>query len=503
MTALGTFFRRNYQPLLLSIQVFVDLAVMQLACWCAFWVGGKLGSVRLEGPEFYDDVRLYVQVFAWICAVCLVCFHSLRLYSPVKSLLNYEEFKGILKGTVVSFFVFFTLVLLLQHSEQDLLETTGLERMLLELLHAGFTYVEVPFKTESPSRITMVLAFVFILMFTMVSRFASFKYIQRLHRLGIGNRNALIYGAGECGMLLQRKLALVPTLGLNLAGFIDDDSERKGKVFGKHEVLGGFEDLDEVVALNKISEVFVALPSASEERIVEIAERLRELGVHHHVVPRFYHLVRHRVRFSSLDSVPLFTRYEKTDSYFYLFAKRLFDIMFSLAVLIIASPVFLISAILIKRESAGPVFFMQERIGLNGRPFRMVKFRTMHQEASGDAPTPSSPYDSRITRIGRYLRRYSLDEFPQFFNVLCGEMSVVGPRPEMSFIVEGYGPMERERLTVKPGITGLWQISYFRQGAIHENLEYDLFYIENKSMLLDFVIISLTGFAVMKGTGAY
>ena len=133
----------------------------------------------------------------------------------------------------------------------------------------------------------------------------------------------------------------------------------------------------------------------------------------------------------------------------------------------------------------------------------MVKFRTMHQEASGDAPTPSSPYDSRITRIGRYLRRYSLDEFPQFFNVLCGEMSVVGPRPEMSFIVEGYGPMERERLTVKPGITGLWQISYFRQGAIHENLEYDLFYIENKSMLLDFVIISLTGFAVMKGTGAY
>ena len=502
MTALGTIFLRNYQPLLLSIQVFVHMAVLQLACWSAFWVGGRIGSVRLE-EGFEEDFRLYTRVFALICAVCLVCFNSLKLYSPVKSLLNYEEFKGILKGTVVSFFVFFTLVLLLQHSDQNIMDTEGWMRSVLEMFHDAFRWVDLPFKTDNPSRITMVLAFVFILVFTMVSRFASFKYIQRLHRLGIGNRNALIYGAGECGMLLQRKLALVPTLGLNLAGFIDDEEGRKGQVFGKHEVLGGLDDLGEIVAVHKISEVFVALPSASEERIVEIAEELRALGVHHHVVPRFYHLVRHRVRFTSLDSIPLFTRYEKSDSLFYSAAKRLFDIFFSLFVLILASPVFIISALLIKKESKGPALFKQERIGFNGKPFRMIKFRTMHQDVSQDAPTPESPYDSRITRIGRYLRRYSLDELPQFLNVLRGEMSVVGPRPEMPFIVEEYGPMERERLTVKPGITGLWQISYFRKGAIHENLEYDLFYIENKSMLLDFVIISLTGFAVMKGTGAY
>jgi len=337
----------------------------------------------------------------------------------------------------------------------------------------------------------------------MLSRFASFKYIQRLHRLGIGNRNALIYGAGECGMLLQRKLALVPTLGLNLAGFIDDDKEKRGQVYDKHEVLGGLENLEELVAVHKISEVFVALPSAAEGRIVEITDQLRILGVHHHVVPRFYHLVRHRVRFTTLDSIPLFTRYERSDTIFYSAAKRIFDVFFSLGVLLLASPVFLISALLIKKETNGPALFKQERVGLNGKPFRMLKFRTMHQEVSRDAPTPDSPYDSRITRIGRYLRRYSLDELPQFLNVLRGEMSVVGPRPEMPFIVEEYGPMERERLNVKPGITGLWQISYFRRGAIHENIEYDLFYIENKSMLLDLVIISLTGFAIMKGTGAY
>ena len=498
MTALGTFFRRNYQPLLLSIQVFVDLAVLQLACWTAFWVGGQVGSVRI--PE---DFRLYTQVFALICAVCLLCFNSLKLYSPVKSLLNYEEFKGILKGTVVSFFVFFTLVLLLQHTNANTDEFTGWDRVVLDGLHEAFSLVDLPFGSESPSRITMVLAFVFILVFTMVSRFLSFKYIQRLHRLGIGNRNALIYGAGECGMLLQRKLALVPTLGLNLAGFVDDDGDKKGAMLGNHEVLGGLEDLSEIVALHKISEVFVAMPSAAEGRIMELTEELRSLGVHHHVVPRFYHLVRHRVRFTTLDSIPLFTRYEKSETLFYTVSKRIFDVLFSLFVLILASPVFLISAILIKKETNGPALFRQERIGLNGRPFRMMKFRTMHQEVSRDAPTPESPYDSRVTRIGRYLRRYSLDELPQFLNVLRGEMSVVGPRPEMPFIVEQYGPMERERLKVKPGITGLWQFSYFRQGAIHENIEYDLFYIENKSMLLDFVIISLTGFAVMKGTGAY
>ncbi|MCH2106526.1 MAG: sugar transferase, partial [Planctomycetes bacterium] len=357
MTALGTFFRRNYQPLLLSIQVFVDLGVLMLACWSAFWVGLQVDSVDIELWD--EQLKLYVQVFALISAVCLICFNSLNLYSPVKSLLNYEEFKGIVKGTVVSFFVFFTLLLLLQETNATFEGGDGWINGLLALLHDLSRRIDLPFGADSPSRIVMLLSFVFILVFTMISRFMSFKLIQRLHQRGVGNRNVLIYGAGECGMLLQRKLALVPTLGLNLAGFIDDDTARKGKIFGKHEVLGGLEDLGEIVAVNKISEVFVALPSASEERIVEIAERLRELGVHHHVVPRFYHLVRHRVRFTSLDSVPLFTRYEKSDSYFYSFAKRSFDIFFSLSVLILASPVFLISALLIKRESEGPALFMQ------------------------------------------------------------------------------------------------------------------------------------------------
>jgi exopolysaccharide biosynthesis polyprenyl glycosylphosphotransferase len=235
-------------------------------------------------------------------------------------------------------------------------------------------------------------------------------------------------------------------------------------------------------------------------RIIAECERL---GVTYRVVPRFYHLMSFKVRIENLDSIPLITRPDRRPSVFKLFVKRAFDLVVSTLVLILTVPLFVVAAILIKRESPGPVFFVQQRIGRDGVPFEMFKFRTMHHHMSGDAPTPRSPYDPRITQIGRWLRRYSLDELPQFINVFVGDMSVVGPRPEMRFIVEQYDALSKERLRVKPGITGLWQISYARQQAIHENLDYDLYYIENQSFLLDVVIIALTGFAVAKGTGAY
>jgi exopolysaccharide biosynthesis polyprenyl glycosylphosphotransferase len=233
-----------------------------------------------------------------------------------------------------------------------------------------------------------------------------------------------------------------------------------------------------------------------------IVERLEHLGVVYRVVPRFYHFMSHKVRIENLDSIPLISRPDRRPAWFTLWAKRCLDILIVLAVMIVALPFFLISAALIKRESEGPAFFYQTRIGLNGKPFKMIKFRTMHEEHCGDGPKPKTTDDPRVTNIGRWLRRYSLDELPQLFNVLKGEMSIVGPRPEMPFIVAKYGPLQRERLRVRPGLTGLWQISYARSEAIHANLDYDIYYIEHQSILLDLVIISLTMFAVAKGTGA-
>jgi lipopolysaccharide/colanic/teichoic acid biosynthesis glycosyltransferase len=221
------------------------------------------------------------------------------------------------------------------------------------------------------------------------------------------------------------------------------------------------------------------------------------------MVPRFHHLMSFKVKIETLDSIPLITRADPRPTLLGQAAKRILDLVFSSLVLLITAPLFLVIAILIKRESQGPVFFVQSRVGKDGKPFRMIKFRTMHAHLSGDAPTPRTRGDPRITPTGRWLRRFSVDELPQFLNVFLGDMSVVGPRPEMQFIVDQYGPLDRERLRTKPGVTGLWQISYARQMAIHDNLDYDLYYIEHQSLLLDLVIIALTLFAVVKGTGAY
>jgi lipopolysaccharide/colanic/teichoic acid biosynthesis glycosyltransferase len=161
-------------------------------------------------------------------------------------------------------------------------------------------------------------------------------------------------------------------------------------------------------------------------RVMSECERL---GVTYRVVPRFYHLLAFKVKIENLDSIPLLTQPDRRVSVLTRIAKRLLDLVVAALVLILFAPILVITAVLIRRESNGPIFFVQQRIGKDGRPFDMIKFRTMHHEMSGDAPTPRSPYDPRITRIGRWLRRYSLDELPQFFNVIKGDMSVVGRGP--------------------------------------------------------------------------
>lgn len=490
MTVAGTFVRRHFEPLVLSVQVLIDLAVVLLACWLGWQV--RNGLVWKEGPA----LGIYREVFLLTGAVTLVCFHAYGMYSPLKSLLNIEEFKAIAKSTLTSFLVVHVLLFLLRATDEP---PKGVYEWIMPL----FRYVDLEGDLSLYSRVVLVLAFVFIWVFTTVSRFCSFKAIQWLHRRGIGNRNVLIYGTGDTAKLLQKKFVLVPTLGLNLIGFISSQRDEIGRRLGRSVVLGTGDELDFLVRQHKVSEVFVAMPEASEEELLELVERLEQSEVVHHVVPRFYRFMTHKVRIETLDSIPLVTRTDRRPSIVQVALKRALDLAVSAILLTLGAPFFVIPAILIKRESPGPVFFRQRRVGKDGKPFEMVKFRTMFVERSGDAPKPTTHDDPRLTRIGKWLRRYSLDELPQVLNVLTGEMSIVGPRPEMQFIVDKYGPLERERLRAKPGLTGLWQISYARGEAIHENMEYDIYYIEHQSFLLDVVIIALTGFAVVKGTGAY
>ena len=186
----------------------------------------------------------------------------------------------------------------------------------------------------------------------------------------------------------------------------------------------------------------------------------------------------------------------------YAVAKRVVDVTGSLALLILLMPVLLLVAAMVRLDSPGSALFRQRRIGKNGDEFQLWKFRSMRVDAPEYAPSPTSNLDWRLTRIGRLIRRISIDELPQLINVLKGEMSLVGPRPEMPFIVDRYTPLERGRLAVKPGITGLWQVSPARALPIHENLQYDLHYIFHQSLMLDGAILLRTIAAVIRGVGA-
>jgi lipopolysaccharide/colanic/teichoic acid biosynthesis glycosyltransferase len=182
--------------------------------------------------------------------------------------------------------------------------------------------------------------------------------------------------------------------------------------------------------------------------------------------------------------------------------KRLCDVAGSLFLLIVLLPLFPLISILIKLDSSGPVFFRHYRIGKDGEPFVLWKFRSMRAEVPKYEASPRNAVDVRLTRVGRLIRRMSIDEIPQLINVLKGDMSLVGPRPEMPFIVARFHPIECERHSVKPGITGLWQISPARAFPIHENLQYDLHYVRNQNVVLDCVIIVRTIAAVIRGVGA-
>jgi lipopolysaccharide/colanic/teichoic acid biosynthesis glycosyltransferase len=203
---------------------------------------------------------------------------------------------------------------------------------------------------------------------------------------------------------------------------------------------------------------------------------------------------------AELVAFPLTNRLSLRRSY--TIAKRTFDVVASLFLLVLLAPLFLLVATLIRLDSFGPAFFRQRRVGKDGVEFFLWKFRSMHPQAPQYARSPTSNRDPRLTRIGRLIRRVSIDELPQLLNVLAGDMSLVGPRPEMPFIVDGYTPFELARLAAKPGITGLWQVSPARALPIHENLQYDLHYIQHQNLILDTAILLRTVAAVIHGVGA-
>src|SRR5208282_2418530 len=245
--------------------------------------------------------------------------------------------------------------------------------------------------------------------------------------------------------------------------------------------------------------VVIAIPSLQHEKFHHAVEEALAANARVSFVPSHFLHSDPWVGFQDIDGVLLASFSPNPRRFTYEWSKRIFDFCGAAALLIVCSPLFLVLSILIKLDSMGPALFRQKRVGLNGDRFRMFKFRTMYSDAPVYDYSPKEAEDPRITRLGRFLRRTSLDELPQLLNVLLGDMSLVGPRPEMPFIVETYTEHHSQRLQVMPGITGLWQLSGDRNYLIHENIEYDLYYIKNRNFFMDFAILLHTCIFAMRG----
>jgi lipopolysaccharide/colanic/teichoic acid biosynthesis glycosyltransferase len=245
--------------------------------------------------------------------------------------------------------------------------------------------------------------------------------------------------------------------------------------------------------------VVVAIPSLGREKFTAVASAAAEAGAKLAYVPTQAISSDASIDYVDIDGLLLATVSVPISRSLYRATKRICDLLVSAILILIAAPLLAVVALAVHMDSTGPVIFKQRRVGKNGRPFDIYKFRSMRVDAPKYGFSPTESQDTRITRVGRYLRKTSLDELPQLFNVVKGDMSLVGPRPEMPFIVERYGPRERQRLCVTPGITGLWQLSADRAFLIHENLQYDLYYIRNRGLFMDLAILLHTAFFAMKG----
>ncbi len=356
------------------------------------------------------------------------------------------------------------------------------------------------------SRLLLVIALASVLVCLFIEKNLMYLLVRKLHSKGYGIEKVLIYGSGQTARRVYSVLRRSPKLGLDPLVFVDDDPDKVGEnVFELGyerrrpiSIVQGPITRD-LVARYGAELVIIAIPSISHLKFSEtvheaLAANARVSFVPNHALPSDSW-----VGYEDIDGVLLASFSKSSRGVGYEFGKRIFDIALSTCLLIIFAPVFLLLALLIKLDSPGPVFFRQSRVGENGREFKIWKFRTMHCESAVYEHSPRVATDPRITRIGKFLRRCSLDELPQILNVLDGSMSLVGPRPEMPFIVEQYKPEHRQRLRIKPGITGLWQLSADRAFLIHENIEYDLYYIQNRNLFMDVAILLHTLIFAMRG----
>ena len=450
----------------------VDITLISLLFYGVFKLNPGLVSFK------QGDIRLYLSIYFFWGVVLVFLLHNSHLYSTDRYLSILGEWLRV--GRCV-------------------LSASILTALFIFILKLGIF-----------SRAIFIES-VFALLFGLsIWRTIKRLYIRYLVQKGYANYNVLIVGAGNAGLALAEETKAFPYLGMKAVGFLDD--VRTGER-GGIKILGGINDIEQVIKKYFVDEVYVTIPS--ERKISrEIIQKGAELGKTVRVAADHFGMPYSQVRLNYIGVIPLLTYFEESGYRVGSAIKRLLDIFISGLILLLFFPFFALIACLIKLESPGPVFYVSKRSGRKGVVFDFYKFRSMvkgadnHKESLRDKSEVEGPIfkirnDPRLTKVGRFLRKYSLDEFPQIINVLKGDMSLVGPRP---FPVEESNNIEYKhipRLNIRPGITGLAQVKGRSDLKFSQWMRWDIWYIKNWSVGLDIRILLWTIPAVLKGRGAY
>lgn len=473
----------RYRRSLSIVLAITDVLLINAAFAIAYWLRYRLQWFASVDAAYMVPLQSFIPVSLSLTVLLLGIYRLSGVYAQPRGASWFDEVYRLITGTATGIIVMvFAIVVFFR----------PLFYSRLIFLYSG------------------ILIVILLGMIRLLARFAQ----SRLRRKGLGVDRLLIVGAGEVGRAVMRNIVAQPALGYHIVGFVDDDPEKGSTDIGRFRALGSTANIPRMAKELAIDEVIITLPWMYHRKIVSIIAQCERQHVGVRIVPDVFQMTLGHVDTEDLGGIPVIGVRSVSISQGQMMLKRVADLVVASLGIVLLSPLFLLIGVLIKLNSAGPVIFKQIRVGKGERLFAVYKFRSMRQgadeekdlyldqnEASG--PLFKMKNDPRITAVGRLLRRTSLDELPQLFNVLMGHMSLVGPRPAPPSEVQRYQAWHKRRLEVAPGMTGLWQVSGRSELTFDEMVLLDLYYIENWSPLLDLMILIRTAPQLVLGHGAY
>ncbi len=465
---------RRYNRLLIVFHVVTDAALGMVAFVLAYFARFETGLIPT--PKGQPPLSLYVDILPFIAVIVPFAFHLQGLYRLRRGRSRIDDFFNVLVGSIIAVVL-----------------------GVVVTLYVGTYLVPDARKNLGAYEVSQPVWAIFLVL-NVAMGYSSRKFVRQLLErrwaAGVGLRRILIAGNGELGRMVADKVLEHRELGYHIIGFVDDRAGGDHLGYRGLPLLGRLNEAADIVRSERVDHLYVALPLEEHMKLLDLVESTSREGVDVKVVPDLLQFIALRARLEDLDGVPVINLNDVPLQGLNAGMKRVLDIAISAAALLTMAIPSLIIAWLVKSDSPGPVFYQQQRMGLDGKQFVVYKFRTMPLDAEDDGPVWADQEDPRATPVGRWLRRRDLDEWPQFWNVLKGEMSIVGPRPERPVFVEQFKhriPQYMLRHKVKAGITGWAQVNGWRGNtSLEKRIEYDLYYIENWSVSLDLKIMWLT-----------